>query len=194
MCSSHTPPQLRVEYKPPDNSRGVITDEQMLEQERLRGEAEDAARAAMAAKRRAGAEACKRVVDVQLKEKAAAKGDEALADFAGKLEKVLGELQAATMWFMGQGMQNPNQVGAGAHPYMHLMGVVALGLMWLRMAKAANEALASGAEDKAFLEAKLVTARYFADRVMPEAGALRRKIEGGSEAMMALPPEMFVAA
>ena len=127
-------------------------------------------------------------------EAAAAKGDEALADFAGKLEKVLGELQAATMWFMGQGMQNPNQVGAGAHPYMHLMGVVALGLMWLRMAKAANEALASGAEDKAFLEAKLVTARYFADRVMPEAGALRRKIEGGSEAMMALPPEMFVAA
>lgn len=127
-------------------------------------------------------------------EAAAAKGDEKLADFAGKLEKALGELQAATMWFMGQGMQNPNQVGAGAHPYMHLMGVVALGLMWLRMAKAANEALASGAEDKAFLEAKVVTARYFADRVMPEAGALRRKIEGGSEAMMALPPEMFVAA
>ncbi|MBY8829755.1 acyl-CoA dehydrogenase C-terminal domain-containing protein [Hephaestia mangrovi] len=127
-------------------------------------------------------------------EAAAAKGDEALADFAGKLEKALGELQAATMWFMGQGMQNPNQVGAGAHPYMHLMGVVALGLMWLRMAKAANAALSAGAEDKPFLEAKLVTARYFADRIMPEAGALRRKIEGGSDAMMALPPELFVAA
>src|SRR3546814_1006483 len=66
-------------------------------------------------------------------EAAAAKDDEALAGIAGKLEKALGELQAATMWFMGQGMQNPNQVGAGAHPYMHLMGIVALGLMWLRM-------------------------------------------------------------
>src|SRR3546814_5050128 len=87
-------------------------------------------------------------------------------------------LQAATMWFMGQGMQNPNQVGAGAHPYMHLMGIVALGLMWLRMAKAAGAALADGGEDKAFLDAKRVTARYFADRIMPEAGALRRKIEG----------------
>src|SRR3546814_1042833 len=63
-------------------------------------------------------------------EAAAAKDDEALAGIAGKLEKALGELQAATMWFMGQGMQNPNQVGAGAHPYMHLMGIVALGLMW----------------------------------------------------------------
>src|SRR3546814_1712939 len=97
------------------------------------------------------------------------------------------------MWFMGQGMQNPNQVGAGAHPYMHLMGIVALGLMWLRMAKAAGAALADGGEDKAFLDAKRVTARYFADRIMPEAGALRRKIEGGSEAMMALAPEMFAA-
>jgi alkylation response protein AidB-like acyl-CoA dehydrogenase len=126
-------------------------------------------------------------------EAAAAKGDEKLADFAEKLEKALGQLQAATMWFMANGMQNPNQVGAGAHPYMHLMGIVALGLMWLRMAKAANEALAAGAEDKGFLEAKLVTARYFADRLMPEAGALRRKIEGGSEVMMALAPDQFVA-
>ncbi|HVI99671.1 MAG TPA: acyl-CoA dehydrogenase C-terminal domain-containing protein [Sphingomonas sp.] len=124
-------------------------------------------------------------------EAAAAKGDETLAGIAEKLEKALGQLQAATMWFMQNGMQNPNQVGAGAHPYMHLTGIVALGLMWLRMAKAATEALAADAEDKAFLEAKLVTARYFADRLMPEAGALRREIEGGSEAMMALAPEMF---
>ncbi|MGN6377109.1 MAG: acyl-CoA dehydrogenase C-terminal domain-containing protein [Sphingomonas sp.] len=127
-------------------------------------------------------------------EAAAAKQDAALADLAGKLEKALGELQAATMWFMGQGMQNPNQVAAGAHPYMHLMGIVAVGLMWLRMAKAANEALAAGDADRPFLEAKLVTARYFADRLMPEAGALRRQIEGGSEAMMALDPDMFIAA
>jgi hypothetical protein len=125
-------------------------------------------------------------------EAAAAKGDEKLADFAGKLERALGELQTATLWFVKNGMQNPNQVGAGAYPYMHLMGIVALGLMWLRMAKAAGEAL-DGGGDKAFLEAKLVTARYFADRVMPEAGALRRQIEGGSEAMMALAPEMFAA-
>jgi len=77
---------------------------------------------------------------------------------------------------------------------MHLMGIVAVGLMWLRMAKAASEALAAGSGDTAFLEAKLVTARYFAERIMPDAGALRRKIEGGADALMALPPEMFEAA
>src|SRR3546814_10456526 len=55
-------------------------------------------------------------------EAAAAKDDEALAGIAGKLEKALGELQAATLWFMGQGMQNPNPGGQGAHPYMHQIG------------------------------------------------------------------------
>ncbi|GAA4777392.1 acyl-CoA dehydrogenase C-terminal domain-containing protein [Stakelama sediminis] len=127
-------------------------------------------------------------------EVAAAKEDEKLADYAAALEKALGQLQAATMWFMANGMQNPNNVGAGAHSYMHLMGIVATGLMWLRMAKAAHTALAEGEGDKAFYEAKLVTARYFADRIMPDAGALRRKIESGSDSIMALDPEMFVAA
>ena len=99
------------------------------------------------------------------------------------------------MWFMANGMQNPNQVGAGAYSYMQLTGIVAIGLMWLRMADAAVTALASGeAEDKAFLEAKLVTARFYAERIMPDAGALRRKIEGGADSIMALPPEMFRAA
>ena len=127
-------------------------------------------------------------------EVAAAKADPATADFAARLEKANGELQAATVWFMQNGLQNPDNVGAGAHSYMHLMGIVAVGLMWLRMAVAATRLKAAGEGDAAFLDAKLVTARYFAERIMPEAGALRRKIEGGAEALMALPPEMFVAA
>ena len=125
---------------------------------------------------------------------ARAKGDEALADFAGRLEKANGELKAATMWFMQNGMANPNNVGAGAHHYMHILGIVALGSMWLMMAEAAGKALAEGRGNKAFLEAKLVTARYFAERFLPDAGSLRRKIEAGSDAMMALAPEQFVVA
>src|SRR3546814_21104482 len=74
---------------------------------------------------------------------------------------------------------------------MHLMAIVAMGLMWLRSARAAQEALDAGGEDAAFYQAKLVTARFFGERVMPDAGALRRKIEGGAEALMALPAEDF---
>lgn len=125
---------------------------------------------------------------------ARAKGGEALADFATRLEKANGELKAATMWFMQNGMANPNNIGAGAHHYMHILGLVALGSMWLMMAEAAQKALAEGRGNKDFLEAKLVTARYFGERFLPDAGSLRRKIEAGSEAMMALTPEQFVAA
>jgi alkylation response protein AidB-like acyl-CoA dehydrogenase len=132
-----------------------------------------------------------KVVD---EECADAKNNPKLADLAVRLEKVNGELKAATMWFMQNGMANPDNVGAGAHHYMHIMGIVALGLQWLRMAEAAQAALDGGADNKAFYEAKLVTARYFAERFMPEAGALRRKIEAGSEAIMAMPPEMFAVA
>ena len=119
------------------------------------------------------------------------KGEAATADFAARLEKAAGELQASAMWFMANGMKDPNNVGAGAVPFMHLVGVVAVGLMWLRMASAASRLKAAGEGDAAFLDAKLMTARFFAERVLPEAGALRRQIEGGADAIMALPVEMF---
>ena len=124
-------------------------------------------------------------------EAAAAKANPALADFAGRLEKALGDLQAATMWLMQNGLANPDNAGAGSTPYMHMTGIVALGLMWLRSAVAAQMALDAGSDDAAFMEAKLITARFFAERIMPDAGALRRKLEAGAESMMAMPVEGF---
>jgi alkylation response protein AidB-like acyl-CoA dehydrogenase len=141
-----------------------------------------------------GGRAVQALFKIVAEETAAAEGVEATAVIAGALKKALGELQAATMWFMANGMKNPDNVGAGAVPYMHLMGIVATGLMWLRMAKAAADLKTAGEGDAAFLDAKLVTARFFAERICPDAGALRRKIEGGAESLMALPPEMFRAA
>jgi len=127
-------------------------------------------------------------------ETAAAKLNPATADFATRLEKANGELQAATMWLMQNGLTNPNNAGAASVPYMHLMGIVALGLMWLRMVVAAQAMIEAGQGDRAFLDAKLTTARFFAERIMPDAGSLRRKLEGGAESVMALPVEMFEAA
>jgi hypothetical protein len=124
-------------------------------------------------------------------EAAAAKGDEKAGAVAAALERANQDLQTATLWLMQNAMTNPNNAGAAAYPYMTLMGIVSLGLMWLRMAKASASALADGGEDAAFHEAKLVTARFFAEKVMPETNALRRKIEAGSDSMMALPAEAF---
>ncbi|MBA17067.1 MAG: acyl-CoA dehydrogenase [Sphingomonas sp.] len=125
---------------------------------------------------------------------AEAKKDEKLADFAAKLEKAMGDMQAATMWMAQNGFKNPNDVGAAAYPYMELTGVVAIGLMWLRMATAAQAALADGDSDTKFLETKLVTARYYADRILPRTASLRSQIEAGSDTIMALEPEAFEAA
>lgn len=127
-------------------------------------------------------------------EVAEAKGNEKLTPFAEALEKASGQLQAATMWLMQNAMQNPDNAGAGAVHYMHILGIVATGLMWLRMAKAAASLLEAGEGDARYLETKLVTARFFAERIMPDAGALRRKIESGAESLMAIDPDMFLAA
>ncbi|WIW88882.1 acyl-CoA dehydrogenase C-terminal domain-containing protein [Sphingobium sp. V4] len=123
-----------------------------------------------------------------------AKADEVLAPIADALEKASGQLGAATMWLMQNAMKNPEHAGAGAHHYMHILGIVATGLMWLRMAKAATTLIAAGQGDAQYLGAKLVTARFFAERIMPDAGSLRRKIEGGADTLMALDPDLFLAA
>ena len=123
------------------------------------------------------------------------KADPATAELATRLERALGDLQAATMWFMANAMKNPDDLGAGAYAYMTLMGHVALGLMWLWSAGAAARLLAAGdgGVDRAFLEAKQMTARFYAERLLPETGSLRRKIEAGSAAVMALPVAAFAA-
>lgn len=124
-------------------------------------------------------------------EAAAAKANPATAAIATALEAGLGDLQAATMWLMANAMTNPDNAGAGSVAYMHLTGVVAIGLMWLRMAVAAQAALQAGNGDADFLNAKLITARFYADRVMPDTLSLRRKLEAGAETVMALPVAAF---
>jgi alkylation response protein AidB-like acyl-CoA dehydrogenase len=125
-------------------------------------------------------------------EAAAAEGD--LKPLGEALARAVGEQKAATMWFMQNAMANPNNLGAGAHHYMTIMGIVSLGWMWLKMARVAAAQLAAGTGDTAFYEAKITTARYFFERYAPDCGALRRKIEAGSEAMMALDEDMFLTA
>ena len=117
--------------------------------------------------------------------------DDAMKPYVEPLLKGLEQLQGATMWFMQNAMAKPDNAGAGATEYLHLMGLVALGYMWAKMAKAALAKKAEGCAASARLDAKLVTGRFFMERMMPEAGALGRRIKAGSEAMMAMPAEMF---
>ncbi len=113
------------------------------------------------------------------------------AGIAEPLEKAVGHLQGATMWLAQNGMADPNNAGAGAYAYMQLMGLVSLGWMWLKMAGVSAGLKNEGGEDQAFHDSKIATARFFAERELVVAGALRRKVEAGAESLMALPVEAF---
>jgi alkylation response protein AidB-like acyl-CoA dehydrogenase len=114
-----------------------------------------------------------------------------LKPLLGELSRAIGDLQEATMWLAQNGPADPDNAGAGAYAYMELLGLVSLGWMWLKMAVASTRALAEGAEDRAFHEAKLATARFFALRELPMTSALRRKVEAGAETVMKIPAEAF---
>jgi hypothetical protein len=113
------------------------------------------------------------------------------AGIAEPLEKALGHLQGATMWLAQNGLADPNNAGAGAYAYMQLMGLVSLGWMWLKMAGASARLRDEAGEDASFHDAKIATARYFAERELVMAGSFRRKVEAGAESLMALPEEAF---
>ncbi len=81
---------------------------------------------------------------------------------------------------------------AGAVPFLRLMGVVAGGWQMARAALAAERMMASG--DKAFLEAKLATARFYADQVLVQAPGLRDTVVKGASAVMAVPDDAMLAA
>ena len=119
-------------------------------------------------------------------------GNEAFkADFLEPLKAASKNLQAAGMYFMQNGMKNPNNALAGSYDFMHMMGHVCLGLMWARMGKAAMEALEAGASDTAFYETKIATGRYYMARQLPATAMHLARINTGAETVMALDADQF---
>ena len=112
-------------------------------------------------------------------------------DFLDPLKAASKDLQAAGMFFMQNGMKNPNHALAGSNDFMHMFGHVCLGLMWARMAKASMDALAGGASDAAFFETKLATGRYYMARQLPATALHLTRIESGADTVMALDAANF---
>ncbi len=113
------------------------------------------------------------------------------AGFLDPLKAASKDLQAAAMFFMAEGMKNPNAALAGSYDFMHMMGHVCLGLMWARMAKAAYAALDAGAGDRDFYEAKIATGRYYMARQLPATAMHLARIQSGADPVMALAAETF---
>ncbi|MEJ2816546.1 MULTISPECIES: acyl-CoA dehydrogenase C-terminal domain-containing protein [unclassified Caulobacter] len=117
-------------------------------------------------------------------------GDAELKPFIDALAGVKAQLQDGTMWLMQNGLQNPDNAGAASTDYMHLFGLTGLAYMWALMVKAANAKIAAGSTDP-FFTTKIVTAKFFIERILPDAGAHLAKLKTGSATLMALPAEAF---
>jgi len=115
--------------------------------------------------------------------------DERMKPYAEPLGRACDDLQKATLWFMQNALARPDHAGAGASDSMHLLGLVALGLMWGHIARAAYDRL-DGGED-ARMRTRLVTGRFFMERLLPETGALLARIQAGADSTMELPAEAF---
>jgi alkylation response protein AidB-like acyl-CoA dehydrogenase len=121
-----------------------------------------------------------------IKEKSA---DDGMKPLVAPLGVSLGHLQLASMWFMQNAMAKPDNAGAGATDYMHMFGLVALGYMWCRIAEAVLAKSANGAAPG--MKSKLVTARFFMERMLPDTATHFARIQSGAGAIMELPDEAF---
>jgi hypothetical protein len=115
--------------------------------------------------------------------------NDAMNVYLKPLGQSLAHLQEASMWFMQNAMAKPDNAGAGSYDYMHLFGLVALGYMWCLIAEAALARKGNGAAPG--MDAKLVTARFFMDRLLPETATRLARIKAGAGSTMELPDDAF---
>ncbi|MGW8704004.1 acyl-CoA dehydrogenase C-terminal domain-containing protein [Brevundimonas sp. NPDC055814] len=116
--------------------------------------------------------------------------DEAIKPFVDGLADAKKKLQEATMWLMQNGMANPDNAAAASTDYLHIFGLTAYAFLWAQMAKAAQGRIAGGDADPYYAN-KLMTGRYFVERILPDAGAHLKKLKSGAEVLMQMPAEAF---
>ena len=105
----------------------------------------------------------------------------------------LGHLREATQWIVREGLQDPEQAGAAATPYLRLFALASLAWLWARMADVAQTRLEQGAAETRFYGAKLKSADFFMARMLPDTASLLAEIQAGKQTLMAFAEDEFGA-
>ncbi|WP_416898688.1 MAG: acyl-CoA dehydrogenase [Minwuia sp.] len=126
-------------------------------------------------------------------EKAAASGDASVKAMAAPLKSALAAAEDAAKTLGGMLASDMNAVGAGAAPFLRLMGLTAGGYLLVKGALAAAALLADGADDAPFLKAKIATTHFFATQIMPQAASLAAAATAGAEPLYAIEDDLLVA-
>lgn len=108
--------------------------------------------------------------------------NESMQEFILPLKIAFEHLQQATAWLGKEASQNPDQAGGASVDYLRLFGLASLGFMWARSAKIALNKT-SGAEAD-FYQAKIKTARFYTQKLLPQTKSLLTTIEAGCTSLM----------
>jgi len=117
-----------------------------------------------------------------------------VAPLAAELNKRLEQWGRLTMELGAAAMKNPEEVGAAATDYLQVSGYVCLGWCWLAAAGVAAKKVAAGDAEADFYQAKLTTARFYFDRILPRVDAHAAAARAGAAGLMSLPAEHFAFA
>ena len=112
-----------------------------------------------------------------------------LNSFVLPLAKAFGRLQIATGHIAQRGLKNPDEAGAASTDYLKLFGLVATGYLWAQMAKIGLDH--QNDDDADFYTAKVATAKFFIEKILPQSGALFSSIMSGSDSIMDFPEKSF---
>jgi alkylation response protein AidB-like acyl-CoA dehydrogenase len=116
---------------------------------------------------------------------------EGLAVLGAALQSGADSAQAASRWLLENARNDRNVAGAAGVNFLMLLGYVCGGWLMGRSALKAAERLEAGGGDESFLQAKIVTARFYCEHLLPRAGACLAAIQAGPDSMMALNVEQF---
>ena len=109
-----------------------------------------------------------------------------LAEFAVPVEAALRRLQEATAIIIQRADKNPEEIGAAATDYLRLFGLTSLGYLWCLMAEVS---LPKRNDD--FHRAKLATARFYMQRILPQTAGLHAAVMAGAASVMELDEAAF---
>jgi alkylation response protein AidB-like acyl-CoA dehydrogenase len=115
----------------------------------------------------------------------------ALMEFVVPLTKAFAKLQQTTALIAQKGMKNPDEAGAASTDYLRMFALVALGWMWLKMAKVAQAKLPTAGGQAPFYDAKVKLARFFFQKLLPSTDTLAKTIGAGAAPLMETGFEQF---
>jgi butyryl-CoA dehydrogenase len=115
--------------------------------------------------------------------------DDELGEFVQPLAKAFGRLQQATGQLARVGMAKPEEAAAGATEYLRLFGLVGMAYMWCRMVEVAKDK--QDGDEGDFYRAKITTARFYMQKLLPQCSSLFSSIMAGGSTMMELDEDLF---